>query len=162
MPTTKTRWPFFRQSLIPNLTGYDLRISTRLFNSGEGIGFFRGSNGSYSPSWLISEISDFANPSACANRKTKEVATPLGFEPRITPPKGAVLPLHHGVSRFRILDWRFWIKSQSAKSEGATPRPNDDSPIQETSLYFRFDFMKELSVENLHVTIADQEIVRGL
>ena len=24
-------------------------------------------------------------------------ATPLGFEPRITPPKGAVLPLHHGV-----------------------------------------------------------------
>src|SRR6266513_1254832 len=27
------------------------------------------------------------------------VATPLGFEPRITPPKGAVLPLHHGVNR---------------------------------------------------------------
>src|ERR1700756_2639378 len=25
------------------------------------------------------------------------MATPLGFEPRITPPKGAVLPLHHGV-----------------------------------------------------------------
>src|ERR1051325_1651517 len=25
------------------------------------------------------------------------VATPLGLEPRITPPKGAVLPLHHGV-----------------------------------------------------------------
>ena len=23
------------------------------------------------------------------------VAAPLGFEPRITPPKGAVLPLHH-------------------------------------------------------------------
>src|ERR1051325_1793497 len=32
------------------------------------------------------------------------VATPLGFEPRITPPKGAVLPLHHGVnaSAFRF------------------------------------------------------------
>src|SRR5437764_14110100 len=30
-----------------------------------------------------------------------EVATPLGFEPRITPPKGAVLPLHHGVNRRR-------------------------------------------------------------
>src|SRR5438874_12972170 len=44
MPTTKTRSPFFRQSLIPNLTGYDLGISTRLFNSGEGVGFFRGSN----------------------------------------------------------------------------------------------------------------------
>src|SRR5947207_9102465 len=43
MPTTKTRSPFFRQSLIPNLTGYDLGISTRLFNSGEGVvGFFRG------------------------------------------------------------------------------------------------------------------------
>jgi hypothetical protein len=27
-----------------------------------------------------------------------------------------VLPLHHGVSRFEILDWRFWIKAQSAKS----------------------------------------------
>ena len=27
----------------------------------------------------------------------QRVATPLGFEPRITPPKGAVLPLHHGV-----------------------------------------------------------------
>jgi hypothetical protein len=47
------------------------------------------------------------------------LATPLGFEPRITPPKGAVLPLHHGVSRFAILDWRFWTKSQWAKSEGA-------------------------------------------
>src|SRR5205823_2748649 len=42
MPTTKTRWPFFRQSLIPNLTRYDLEISTRLLNSGEGVGFFRG------------------------------------------------------------------------------------------------------------------------
>jgi hypothetical protein len=30
-----------------------------------------------------------------------------------------VLPLHHGVSRFAILDWRFWTKSQWAKSEGA-------------------------------------------
>src|SRR5947208_16051898 len=28
----------------------------------------------------------------------QRLATPLGFEPRITPPKGAVLPLHHGVS----------------------------------------------------------------
>src|SRR5207247_6401091 len=33
------------------------------------------------------------------------VATPLGFEPRITPPKGAVLPLHHGVNR--LADLRF-------------------------------------------------------
>jgi hypothetical protein len=46
MPTTKTRSSFFRQSLITNLTGYDLRISTRLFNSGDGVGFFWGSNGS--------------------------------------------------------------------------------------------------------------------
>jgi putative endonuclease len=30
-------------------------------------------------------------------RRRFYVATPLGFEPRITPPKGAVLPLHHGV-----------------------------------------------------------------
>ena len=38
----------------------------------------------------------------------ERVATPLGFEPRITPPKGAVLPLHHGVYygdfRLAILD----------------------------------------------------------
>jgi Fe-S cluster assembly ATP-binding protein len=93
----------------------------------------------------------------------ERMATPLGFEPRITPPKGAVLPLHHGVSRFRILDWRFWIKSQSAKSDGRNSLgPNDGSQIPETSLYFLFAVVKELSVENLHVTIADKEIVRGL
>src|SRR5438034_11205785 len=50
------------------------------------------------------------------------VATPLGFEPRITPPKGAVLPLHHGVSRFAILDRRFWIKAQSANLAGNSPK----------------------------------------
>ena len=44
------------------------------------------------------------------------MATPLGFEPRITPPKGAVLPLHHGVYGFAILDWPFSIQAQSAKS----------------------------------------------
>src|SRR5216117_200617 len=43
------------------------------------------------------------------------VATPLGFEPRITPPKGAVLPLHHGVFGFAILDWRFSIQAQCPK-----------------------------------------------
>jgi hypothetical protein len=32
------------------------------------------------------------------------MATPLGFEPRITPPKGAVLPLHHGVCGLAFLD----------------------------------------------------------
>src|SRR5213592_4695114 len=31
-----------------------------------------------------------------------------------------------------------------------------------TSLYYGFPFMRQLNVENLHVTIADQEIVRGL
>src|SRR5438874_13708199 len=30
------------------------------------------------------------------------------------------------------------------------------------SLYYGFTFMRQLSVENLHVTIADQQIVRGL
>ena len=45
------------------------------------------------------------------------MATPLGFEPRITPPKGAVLPLHHGVSGFAILDWRFSIQAQCPKSK---------------------------------------------
>ena len=34
------------------------------------------------------------------------VATPLGFEPRITPPKGAVLPLHHGVIGWPTYDSR--------------------------------------------------------
>jgi hypothetical protein len=43
------------------------------------------------------------------------VATPLGFEPRITPPKGAVLPLHHGVCAFGILDRRFSIQAQCPK-----------------------------------------------
>lgn len=43
------------------------------------------------------------------------MATPLGFEPRITPPKGAVLPLHHGVYGFAILDWRFSIQAQCPK-----------------------------------------------
>jgi hypothetical protein len=46
-----------------------------------------------------------------------------------------VLPLHHGVSRFRILDWRFCIKSQSAKSVGAILSANDGSQIPETSVY---------------------------
>jgi hypothetical protein len=45
----------------------------------------------------------------------KRVATPLGFEPRITPPKGAVLPLHHGVNGVAILDWRFSIQAQCPK-----------------------------------------------
>src|SRR5438094_5620948 len=45
------------------------------------------------------------------------VATPLGFEPRITPPKGAVLPLHHGVCGLAILDWRFSIQAQCPKLE---------------------------------------------
>ena len=73
-----------------------------------------------------------------------------------------MLPLHHGVSRFRILDWRFWIKSQRAKSEGAILSANDDSQVAGTSVYLLFGNMKELNVENLHVTIADQGIVRGL
>src|SRR5437868_12779255 len=45
------------------------------------------------------------------------MATPLGFEPRITPPKGAVLPLHHGVLAHQICDWR----SQGDRSR-STPR----------------------------------------
>ena len=47
----------------------------------------------------------------------ERLATPLGFEPRITPPKGAVLPLHHGVHGFAILDWRFSIQAQRPKFE---------------------------------------------
>jgi hypothetical protein len=45
----------------------------------------------------------------------QRVATPLGFEPRITPPKGAVLPLHHGVCGFAILDRRFSTQAQCPK-----------------------------------------------
>src|SRR2546430_6189218 len=56
-------------------------------------------------------------PISHVRRKAFYVATPLGFEPRITPPKGAVLPLHYGVSRFASLDRRFWIKAQFAKSQ---------------------------------------------
>src|SRR4029453_8069817 len=50
------------------------------------------------------------------------VATPLGFEPRITPPKGAVLPLHHGGRGFAILDWRFSIQAQCPKFKRDRPR----------------------------------------
>src|SRR5438874_2895869 len=50
-------------------------------------------------------------------RRRFYVATPLGFEPRITPPKGAVLPLHHGVCGLAILDWRFSIQAQCPKLE---------------------------------------------
>src|SRR5260370_16355428 len=104
----------------------------------------------------------FREPRGVSKPQNKEVATPLGFEPRITPPKGAVLPLHHGVSRFRILDWRFWIKSQRTKSEEVRfSRPNDDSQIAGTSIYLLFGNMKELNVENLHVTIVGHDIVRG-
>ena len=47
------------------------------------------------------------------------MATPLGFEPRITPPKGAVLPLHHGVRdpRFRFANF----------ASGAIPKVNSRS-----------------------------------
>src|SRR5438552_908815 len=53
-------------------------------------------------------ISKFSTSSSDVPRKLSGFtrATPLGFEPRITPPKGAVLPLHHGVSPFRIVDFR--------------------------------------------------------
>ena len=40
--------------------------------------------------------------------------------------------------------------------------PNDGSQISGTSVYLAFALMKELSVEKLRVSIADQEIVRGL
>ena len=54
-------------------------------------------------------------PQSHVRRKPFYVATPLGFEPRITPPKGAVLPLHHGVCGFTNLDWRFSIQAQRPK-----------------------------------------------
>src|SRR5437868_14315822 len=59
-----------------------------------------------------SQITDYARLIALTSR-----ATPLGFEPRITPPKGAVLPLHHGVCGLAILDWRFSIQAQCPKLE---------------------------------------------
>jgi hypothetical protein len=47
-------------------------------------------------------------------------ATPLGFEPRITPPKGAVLPLHHGVIGRPTYDSR--RRNGSCNSGGRTTR----------------------------------------
>src|SRR5205809_3553708 len=61
----------------------------------------------------IRPFNRFAN----AQRGIPEMATPLGFEPRITPPKGAVLPLHHGVCGLAILDWLFSIQAQCPKLE---------------------------------------------
>jgi hypothetical protein len=58
-----------------------------------------------------------------AERRIPDVATPLGFEPRITPPKGAVLPLHHGVFQRKTLDWPFWIAIGKMPDElGFEPR----------------------------------------
>src|SRR5437868_11830413 len=57
-----------------------------------------------------SQITDYARLIALTSR-----ATPLGFEPRITPPKGAVLPLHHGV--IRIHDFRCGNGSCNSRSE---------------------------------------------
>src|SRR5438105_11293532 len=45
---------------------------------------------------------------------------------------------------------------------GAILSANDDSQMTGTGVYLLFGNMKELNVENLHVTIADQGIVRGL
>src|SRR5205814_8510676 len=50
--------------------------------------------------------------------QSQRVATPLGFEPRITPPKGAVLPLHHGVKsagRFTIFDGATEVATRGTK-----------------------------------------------
>src|SRR5882724_2989117 len=49
------------------------------------------------------------------------VATPLGFEPRITPPKGAVLPLHHGVNR--LADLRFSTAQRKLQLAGRRTYP---------------------------------------
>ena len=51
----------------------------------------------------------------------KRVATPLGFEPRITPPKGAVLPLHHGVNR--LADLRFSTAQRKLQLAGRRTYP---------------------------------------
>src|SRR5229473_2391291 len=67
----------------------------------------------------ICRVKGFAPRGQCANQNWPReaagiyVATPLGFEPRITPPKGAVLPLHHGVFHFgfRIADCGFANRS---------------------------------------------------
>src|SRR5437868_14310094 len=61
-----------------------------------------------------SQITDYARLIALTSR-----ATPLGFEPRITPPKGAVLPLHHGVKaagRFTIFDGATEVATRETKN----------------------------------------------
>ena len=57
------------------------------------------------------------------------VATPLGFEPRITPPKGAVLPLHHGVIGRPTYDSR--RRNGSCNPGGRTTRDfaGNDRPL---------------------------------
>src|SRR5437660_9771325 len=62
-----------------------------------------------------SQITDYARLIALTSR-----ATPLGFEPRITPPKGAVLPLHHGVIGWPTYDSR--RRNGSCNSGGRTTR----------------------------------------
>jgi hypothetical protein len=45
-----------------------------------------------------------------------KMPTELAFESRITPKAfGGLLPLHHGVRGFAILDWRFSIDAQYPK-----------------------------------------------
>src|SRR6266545_4883259 len=84
-----------------------------MFNS------FIKANSKYTLVWRICEP-----PLSRPQRRETQVfyvATPLGFEPRITPPKGAVLPLHYGVSQRETLDWPFWIKPQCPKFEVIGP-----------------------------------------
>src|SRR5438874_10242652 len=59
-----------------------------------------------------SQITDYARLIALTSR-----ATPLGFEPRITPPKGAVLPLHHGVIGWPTYDSRRRNGSCNSRNE---------------------------------------------
>ena len=57
------------------------------------------------------------------------VATPLGFEPRITPPKGAVLPLHHGVIGWPTYDSRRRNGSCNSGGEELEIAPAGITPV---------------------------------
>src|SRR6266550_4825013 len=56
-------------------------------------------------------------------------ATPLGFEPRITPPKGAVLPLHHGVIGWPTYDSRRRNGSCNSRGEELEIAPAGITPV---------------------------------
>src|SRR5262245_29294680 len=73
------------------------------------------------------------------------MATPLGFEPRITPPKGAVLPLHHGVCGFVL-----------PPAKGSSPLPDPAIPKSlESFLKAKWQMMRRPKQQTIRTDVYE-------